>query len=40
MAERAAELGGSCVIGAAVSRGTLIEATLPLVERAAGGELP
>jgi two-component system NarL family sensor kinase len=40
MAERAAELGGSCVIGAAASRGTLIEATLPLVECGAGGELP
>jgi len=30
MAERAAALGGRCVVGAAVPRGTLVEATLPL----------
>jgi two-component system NarL family sensor kinase len=30
MAERAAALGGRCVVGAAAPRGTLVEATLPL----------
>ena len=37
MRERAAELGGTCVIGAAPGGGTVVEAVLPIPAARSGG---